>query len=121
MTFFICFWSLVAAVFGAMVGSFLNVIIYRLPRESLAVNRPRRSFCPSCGSSIHWYANIPILSYIALSGQCRYCGAPISFRYPFVEALTLILFFLVALKEVGGILDGSQERYMLLGVLLVRA
>jgi leader peptidase (prepilin peptidase)/N-methyltransferase len=119
MTFFICFWSVVAGVFGAMVGSFLNVIIYRLPRESLAVNKPRRSFCPSCGSAIPWYDNIPILSFLSLGGHCRHCGAAIPFRYPFVEALTLVLFALLALKEVGPVLDGGPGKYALLAVLLV--
>ncbi len=71
-------------IFGAAVGSFLNVVIYRLPRERSLV-RPR-SACPACGAVIRWYDNIPLLSWLALRGRCRGCRAPISIRYPFVEA-----------------------------------
>ncbi|MEJ2190625.1 MAG: prepilin peptidase [Acidobacteriota bacterium] len=71
-------------VFGAVVGSFLNVVIYRLPRERSLV-RPR-SACPSCGALIRWFDNIPVLSWLALRGRCRSCRAPISIRYPLVEA-----------------------------------
>ena len=70
-------------VFGAAVGSFLNVVIYRLPREKSLV-RPR-SACPACGALIRWFDNIPVLSWLALRGRCRSCGAPISVRYPLVE------------------------------------
>ena len=70
-------------VFGAVVGSFLNVVIYRLPREKSLV-RPR-SACPACGALIRWFDNIPVLSWLALRGRCRSCSAPISVRYPLVE------------------------------------
>ena len=70
-------------VFGAAVGSFLNVVIYRLPREKSLV-RPR-SACPACGALIRWFDNIPVLSWLALRGRCRSCDAPISVRYPLVE------------------------------------
>jgi len=75
----------VAALFGALIGSFLNVCIYRLPaRESLV--RPG-SRCPHCKTPIAWYDNVPILSYLWLQGRCRSCRAGIAWRYPLVEAL----------------------------------
>ena len=76
-------------VMGAVVGSFLNVVAYRLPRhESLL--RPR-SRCPSCGTPVRPYDNVPILSYLLLRGRCRSCSTAISSRYPLVEALTAAL------------------------------
>ncbi len=73
-------------VFGICIGSFLNVCIYRLP-ESKSIVRPG-SMCPNCSTPIRFYDNIPILSYIALRGKCRYCKAAISFRYPVVEFIS---------------------------------
>jgi len=73
-------------LFGAAVGSFLNVCIHRLPR-ALSLVRPR-SMCPGCGSLIAFYDNIPILSYLFLLGKCRHCKTRISFRYPLVEGAT---------------------------------
>ncbi|HVS22049.1 MAG TPA: prepilin peptidase, partial [Pyrinomonadaceae bacterium] len=78
------------AVLGAMIGSFLNVVIHRLPREQSIVFP--NSTCPKCRAQIKPYDNIPILSYLILRGRCRACGAPISARYPAVEALTALLF-----------------------------
>ena len=72
-------------IFGLMAGSFLNVVIYRLPLGRSVV-RPR-SFCPGCGKTISWYENIPVLSYVILRGNCRRCGVSISPRYPVVEVL----------------------------------
>jgi leader peptidase (prepilin peptidase) / N-methyltransferase len=78
------------AVLGAVVGSFLNVVIHRLPRgESLASPGSR---CPSCGAAIAPYDNVPIVSWLILRGRCRHCGAPISPRYPAVELLTAVTF-----------------------------
>ncbi|MBI3180837.1 MAG: prepilin peptidase [Myxococcales bacterium] len=78
------------AALGLVVGSFLNVVIARLPAEQSIV-RPR-SRCPSCGHSIPWYENIPIFSFLALRGRCSACKKPISVRYPLVELLTATLF-----------------------------
>lgn len=83
---------LFAAAFGLVVGSFLNVVIYRLPRPGFSIARPARSFCPSCRVSIGWYDNIPVLSWLVLGGRCRYCGGWISGRYMLVELLTGALF-----------------------------
>lgn len=83
--------SVVSALLGACIGSFLNVVIYRLPR-GLSVNRPRRSFCPHCGCTIAGYDNIPVLSYLLLRGRCRRCHSPISAQYPLIELVTSLLF-----------------------------
>ncbi len=80
---------------GAIIGSFLNVCIYRIPIGQ-SVSRPR-SHCFGCGRTIPWYLNIPILSWFILRGRCAYCKSPISARYPFIEALTALLFLLVFL------------------------
>lgn len=78
------------AVLGAMIGSFLNVVIHRLPREQSIVFP--NSACPGCHSKISAWDNIPVLSFLILRGRCRSCGAPISARYPAVEAITALLF-----------------------------
>jgi leader peptidase (prepilin peptidase)/N-methyltransferase len=81
-----------AGLFGLLIGSFLNVCIYRLPRD-LSVVRPR-SYCPQCEKPIVWSDNIPLVSYFLLGRRCRHCRQTIPARYPIVEALTGALFFL---------------------------
>lgn len=83
-------WMAFIFAFGACVGSFLNVVIYRLPREKSLVSPP--SACPSCGTPIRFYDNIPLLSWVILRAKCRACKAPISIRYFLVELLTACLF-----------------------------
>lgn len=84
------------AALGLAVGSFLNVVIYRVPRHRSIV--APRSACPSCGTTIANRDNVPVLSWFVLHGRCRTCGNPISFRYPLVEAATAALFAGVALR-----------------------
>ena len=83
--------SLIALLFGLLIGSFLNVCIHRWPRNRSVV-KPR-SHCVRCRKPIAWYDNIPLASYLVLGGRCRHCGAKISLRYPLVEFLTAMLFF----------------------------
>ncbi len=84
---------ILVVVLGLVWGSFLNVVIYRLPREMSLLRPP--SSCPKCGRRIKWYDNIPVLSYLLLGGKCRFCGEKISVVYPLVEALTAVCFLLV--------------------------
>jgi leader peptidase (prepilin peptidase)/N-methyltransferase len=87
-----------AAAFGAVVGSFLNVVIHRLPRgEPMGMVRSK---CPRCGATIRWHDNVPFLSYLLLLGRCRDCKAGISPRYPFIEGLTAFLFALSLARAV---------------------
>src|SRR3990167_4615259 len=77
--------------FGLIIGSFLNAVIYRLPR-GISLLHPKRSFCPSCQHSLAWWENLPVLSWIFLKGRCSHCHAPISWRYPLIEVITAFLF-----------------------------
>jgi len=77
-------------IFGTIVGSFLNVCIYRIPVGRSIVSPP--SSCPQCGHLIHWYENIPVFSYLFLAGKCSSCKAKIPLRYPAIELLTGVLF-----------------------------
>lgn len=92
------FFAAFAFVLGAVVGSFLNVCIYRMPLD-LSVNNPRRSFCPVCKQQLKWYHNIPLLSWLFLRGRCANCGSPIAFRYFMVELVTALLFLAVWLQS----------------------
>jgi leader peptidase (prepilin peptidase)/N-methyltransferase len=88
--------TFIAFLFGSIVGSFLNVCIYRLPRGESIVTP--RSHCPGCGKLIRAWDNIPILSFLILRGRCRDCGQPIAWRYPLVEGLTGLLFALTVVQ-----------------------
>jgi leader peptidase (prepilin peptidase) / N-methyltransferase len=99
-----------AGVFGAMIGSFLNVVVYRLPRRESLVRPASR--CPSCGTHVKPYDNVPLLSWFLLRGRCRSCAAPISKRYPLVEALT-------ALLCVGAVLAGGSFATIALNVTFI--
>jgi leader peptidase (prepilin peptidase)/N-methyltransferase len=92
---FLVFGAIVVSVLGFCIGSFLNVVIYRLPRgESIVTGR---SHCPNCARVIAWYDLVPLLSYLVLGGRCRSCRAAISGRYPLVESLTGVLFLILYL------------------------
>src|SRR5437868_3535975 len=84
------FWSLCFFVFGCMIGSFLNVCVYRMPRGLSIVSPP--SHCPHCKYAIPFYLNIPLVTWLWLGGKCRNCGAAISSRYFIVELLTGLSF-----------------------------
>jgi leader peptidase (prepilin peptidase)/N-methyltransferase len=84
------FLAVAATLFGLVLGSFLNVVIYRVPRHESIVWPGSR--CPSCGHEIRWYDNLPLVGWALLRGRCRDCGDPISRRYPLVEGVTGILF-----------------------------
>lgn len=86
----------ISLLLGLIVGSFLNVVIYRLPKN-LSVVRPR-SKCTHCHKPIEWQDNIPVLGYFILHGKCRYCHAPISFQYPVIEILTAVSFLAVRMR-----------------------
>ncbi len=99
-------WLLAAFLIGACIGSFLNVVIYRLPL-GLSVNDPKRSFCPSCRTPIPLKLNVPLVSWLMLRGKCRWCGTRISARYFVVELVTAILFTAVLWVVAG--LVGNRE------------
>ncbi|MFA7601286.1 MAG: prepilin peptidase, partial [Patescibacteria group bacterium] len=84
-SFFIFFMFL----FGLIIGSFLNCLIWRLYKEETVLGR---SYCPKCGQELKWYDNIPVLSFIFLKGRCRFCNDKISWQYPLVEIITGLLF-----------------------------
>ena len=117
-------WFVFIFVFGCCVGSFLNVVVYRLPRDK-SITTPS-SACPACGKRIRFYDNIPLLSWLILGGKCRYCKAPISLRYFVIELLTglvftglFILYFHIALRRgLGTFLSGGWFVYLLHIILL---
>lgn len=85
--------SFYALIFGMLIGSFLNVVILRLPaKKDLVI---KRSACPQCGTQLKWYHNIPVVSFLVLKGKCAFCGKKISWRYPLIEIFTgLVAFWL---------------------------
>jgi leader peptidase (prepilin peptidase)/N-methyltransferase len=103
------FWYIFLFIIGCCIGSFLNVVIYRLPRNKSLI-KPG-SFCPACGKHINWFDNIPLISWIVLTGKCRECKSPVSPRYFIIELLTglvlsglFILFFILGIRrfEING-------------------
>ncbi|HET8953364.1 MAG TPA: prepilin peptidase [Solirubrobacteraceae bacterium] len=102
--------AVLAGILGAIVGSFLNVVVYRLPRGESLSHPP--SHCPKCGQPVKPYDNIPVLSWLLLRGRCRHCKEPISARYPLVEAGTALLCALVV------VVKGADEE-AIIGIVLV--
>lgn len=90
------FYLVYSFILGTVIGSFLNVVIYRLPRKE-NLSYPG-SHCPVCNEKIKWYDNLPILSYVALGGKCRVCKTKISMQYPLIELMTGIIFVMIYLK-----------------------
>ncbi|MHC4324393.1 MAG: prepilin peptidase, partial [Planctomycetota bacterium] len=97
-------WFVIIFAYGGCIGSFLNVVIYRMPRDKSLITPP--SSCPSCGKRIRFYDNIPLFSWLLLGRKCRYCRTSISSRYFFIELLTagvflglFIVYFYTDLRE----------------------
>ena len=91
----VLFYKVIAVLLGLIFGSFMNVLIYRIPR-GISIVTPS-SFCPVCKKPISWYSNIPVVSFIVQRGRCAECGEAISWFYPLVEILTALLFLLIYL------------------------
>jgi len=89
----------VVLALGLVIGSFLNVVIYRLPRGLGFVRG--RSFCPKCKHKVNWFDNVPVISFLILKGRCRFCGGKISWRYPLIELLAGALFYLSYLSHLS--------------------
>ena len=103
-------------LFGLCVGSFMNVCIFRLPNSQSIVHP--RSMCPTCGNMIKFYDNIPVLSFLLLKRKCRYCNAPISFRYPLVEIMGGFFAVCVYLKF-GITLEGLIYYFFIVALLVI--
>lgn len=97
--------AVLAGVFGSLIGSFLNVVVYRVPAGRSVVAPP--SSCPSCGSRIRGFDNIPVVSWLVLRGRCRDCAAPISVRYPAVELFTALAFAAVAVWRLPALVSAA--------------
>ncbi len=101
---------LIIFILGLILGSFMNVVIHRLPRGESIIHP--RSHCPQCGAGVKPYDNIPVVSYLFLRGRCRSCGTSISIQYPLVELLTAITLLSVAIRY------GVSEKTLIYGVLV---
>lgn len=102
----------VAAVFGLLIGSFLNVVIWRVPRGESVVRPP--SHCPACGREVRPRDNVPVVSWLLLRGRCRDCGEPISRRYPMVELATGVVFAVLAVRFGA---DAALPAFLYLGAI----
>jgi len=113
--------AFIGALFGAVIGSFLNVCIVRLPAEQSVVRPPSR--CPRCGRPVAWHENVPVLSWLLLRGRCRGCREPISPMYPLVELATALLWGWMVYRHGFGLdaLRGALFGTLLLGIALTDA
>ena len=105
---------LIGGLMGLIVGSFLNVVIYRLPLHQSLVTPPSR--CRDCGYTLQWFDNIPVYSWLFLGGRCRQCGTGVSIQYPIVELITAVLFMVVISLTPPGPLIAS--RLLLVSILI---
>ena len=105
-------WVILAGVFGLAIGSFLNVVICRVPAGESVISPP--SHCPSCGNTIRTRHNVPVLGWLLLRGRCADCDHPISPRYPLVEATTALLFVVVTVRIAQLHLDAALPAYLYL-------
>ena len=101
-----------AAIFGACIGSFLNVVAWRLPRQESLVLPP--SHCPRCGTQLQWFENVPVVGWLLLRGHCRHCGALISPRYPLVELLSAGLWVAVTMAAPTAMGPGAAPLALIL-------
>ncbi len=111
------FLNLIAFVFGLVIGSFLNCLIYRLKTDESFVKG--RSFCPNCKHLLSWQDLIPIFSFLFLKGKCRYCGKPISFQYPLVELFAGFLFVLILNYTLGAQLFNFENVFNLMFLIII--
>ena len=111
--------TILVGLFGTVIGSFLNVVVHRVPLGRSVV--APASACPGCGTRIRPYDNIPVLSWLVLRGRCRDCAAPISVRYPAVELATGVLFALVVLRFLPELLATASAAALLGAVLTLAA
>jgi leader peptidase (prepilin peptidase)/N-methyltransferase len=109
--------ALLAGMLGLAFGSFANVVIHRVPRRESVVRPASR--CPACGAAVAWHDNLPILGWLLLKGRCRSCRAPISARYPLVEAGMGLLWYLLTLRLVDAGLGWAVPAYLALAFLCV--
>jgi leader peptidase (prepilin peptidase)/N-methyltransferase len=110
------FYAVIFFVAGLVFGSFMNVLIYRTPRQLNIATPP--SACPKCASPIRWYSNIPVISYVVQRGKCKSCGGDISIQYPLVELLTALIFLLIYLRFGLGLM---AFKYALMAFILLAA
>jgi leader peptidase (prepilin peptidase)/N-methyltransferase len=106
-----------AFIFGSLIGSFLNVVIYRLPLEKNLSTQ--RSACPKCNTQLRWFHNIPILSYIFLKGKCEFCGVKISWRYPLVELMTGLICYWLFPEEINSFTMGLFLFYFIVACIFI--